>query len=63
MKILILLFMFFVLGALLIVSNEGMNFQENSDFADFGSSYIKWIGKVGSNFGDITGRAIGLDWS
>ena len=62
MKFLMLFFMFFILSGLLIISNVNLNLGDSGKLQEFGNLWIKWIGKVSSNFISITGHAVGLDW-
>ncbi len=63
MKFLMLIFMFFVLSALLIVSNNDLNLGEHGKFQEFGNLWIKFAGKISTNLVSITGHAVGLDWN
>ncbi len=54
--------MFFVLGALLVISNNGLTLAENENLGEFSDLYVKWIDKVFNNVKGITGNVVKLDW-
>ncbi len=54
--------MFFVLGALLIISNNNLFINDSQDFGLFFSSYLTWLNQSYLNFQDIFVNIIGLDW-
>ncbi len=62
MKIVMLIFMVFVIGALYIISenNLALNNKENIDL--FGSMYGNWISSSFQDAVKITGRAIEMKW-
>lgn len=57
-----IILMFFVLGALLIVSNNNFALSEPENLAEFGDLYIDWLDKTFFNVKSITGYATGLKW-
>lgn len=62
MKIVIIFLMFFILGALLVISNHAISFQAENDLSLFKDSYFVWLEKVFGNFGKLTGDFVKLDW-
>jgi len=54
--------MFFILGALLIISNNELSFTEKSNFGKFSGLYVGWLNKIYFNFQILTGNIIRLDW-
>jgi len=62
MRVLAVLLMFFVLSALVIISNHGLAMAEEGNFSKFSGLYLKWLGGIYSNLRSITGYAIRLDW-
>ena len=55
--------MFFVLSALLIISNNNLNLGEHGKFQEFGGLWIKFVEKISLNIVSITGHAVGMDWN
>lgn len=62
MKILILIFMFFMFSALLIISNENLAFYNFDNILEFNSIYSDWVGGFFSNIKSVTGYAVKLEW-
>ena len=62
MKIFLFFFMFFILGALLIVSNNELFIFERADFEKFTSFYLDWADALYSNLAEITGKIIAINW-
>jgi hypothetical protein len=54
--------MFFILGALLIISNNNLALYKQENLEEFSDLYIEWIDQIFNNFQEITGNAIKLDW-
>jgi hypothetical protein len=53
---------FFILGALLIISNNNLALIYKSNLKIFSGLYVKWLNDVYSNGYSLTGRIIQLDW-
>ena len=63
MKFLLFLIMFFVVSALLIISNENLKLNEEGTFEIFKDSYFEWLDQIYVNSQTITGNVVGLDWT
>ncbi len=62
MKIIMAVLMFFVLGTLLIISNNNLALYNSENSKKFSDLWIDWIDKTFSNLKSVTGYAISLDW-
>ena len=62
MKILLFIMLFFVLGALLIISNNNLALIDRGNFNTFSDLYVSWLNGVYSNTYSLTGKIIQLDW-
>lgn len=62
MKILIFLFMFFIIAGLLIISNNNLSLIKNENLSKFTDLYVGWIDGIYKNLITITGQTIKLDW-
>jgi len=62
MKFLIFIFMFFVLSALLIISNNNLGMLESENIEIFSTLYFDWINGFYNNLQFLTGNIVGLDW-
>ena len=62
MKILMLIVMFFCIGAFFIISQNNiyLNNSENTD--KFISLYSSWLEKTFSNIGNLIGNVIKMEW-
>lgn len=63
MRVIIVILMFFVLGCLLIVSNNNLSLSNSESFERFTELGIEWIDKIFSNLKSITGEAVNMDWT
>ncbi|MBU0959692.1 MAG: hypothetical protein KKB31_07130 [Nanoarchaeota archaeon] len=63
MKVLVVLLMFFVLGSLLIVSNNNLFLSDSEDAKTFGNLWVGWIEKIYENSRSITGNLVKMNWS
>ena len=50
MKIFMILLMFFVIGALLIISNNNLALYQETNMIKFKTSYFNWLDNVYNNF-------------
>ena len=62
MKLILFLFMFLILGALLIISNNNLAFYKESNVNQFNTLYFEWLDGVYSNVQIMTGNLIKLEW-
>lgn len=62
MRIAIFLFIFFMISALLIVSNNNLALHKNENISKFSQLYVQWIERVYENIAISTGYLVRLDW-
>ena len=62
MKIILFIMIFFILGGLLIISNNNLALIYPENFDTFSGLYSEWLNNVYSNSYSITGKIIQLDW-
>ncbi len=62
MKIVLFVMIFFILGALLIISNNNLALYNPSNVKIFLNLYSGWLDDVYSNSLSLTGKVIELDW-
>jgi|TARA_Y100000310_G_C20222740_1_gene596498 hypothetical protein len=62
MKFLIIVFMFFVIGALIVLANNNLTLYDDENIEEFSELYVEWLNRVYSNSRDITGQVISLNW-
>ena len=53
---------FFILGALLIISNNNLALISKSNLKTFSVLYVNWLSDIYSNSYSLTGKIIQLDW-
>ncbi len=54
--------LFFVIGALFIISNENLSLISHKEMTDFVRLYGLWLSSIGENIQQITGQVIAADW-
>jgi len=54
--------MFFVIGALFIISNNNLAIYHQENFTTFSKMYVGWLGNIYSNIINMTGYVVKLDW-
>jgi hypothetical protein len=57
-----MILMFFIVGALVIISNNSLALYYPENAEKFFDLYVFWLNKLCSNFLDITGDAIKMEW-
>lgn len=62
MKILMIVIMFFVIGALFIISENNLYMGKAEDSGKFSKLYSAWLDNIFSNIKSVTGYVINLDW-
>ena len=62
MRIVIFVMIFFIVSALLIVSNNNLALYKNENIPKFSHLYVEWLGKVYENVITSGGYVIRLDW-
>ena len=62
MKLVILLLMFLVIGALLIISNNNLALYKDENIHEFKVLYIDWLDNVYKNAQTITGNLVKMRW-
>lgn len=62
MRFFIFLVILFMIGALLIVSNNNLALHKNENIPKFSHLYVEWLEKVYENVITSTGYAVRLDW-
>jgi len=62
MKILIFLFMFFVIGGLIILENQNLFLYNSDNMQKFSTSYVSWLDQVYLNIQTIYSTVSSADW-
>ena len=62
MKVLVVILMFFVISALMIISNNDLAMLEKGNIEKFSELYGTWINQIYLNFQTMTGEVVKLDW-
>ena len=62
MRFLIIILMFFILGALFIISNNELALYERENFEEFKFLYSGWLDGIYDNMLTMTGEAVKLSW-
>ena len=62
MKVLIFVLMFFVLSALVIISNNGLALSDDENLKEFGDLYLNWAERIYSNVQGVTGEVVRMEW-
>jgi hypothetical protein len=62
MKFIILLFCFFIISALILISNNNLALIEDDNLKSFASLYVVWVDQVYENLQTITGHATKMNW-
>jgi cell shape-determining protein MreC len=62
MKILFLILIFLVIGALFIISEKGFFLKNGEGIGDFFKSYSSWIGNLKENSKNVVGYISKLEW-
>jgi hypothetical protein len=62
MRIAIFLVIFFIISALMIVSNNNLSLYKNENLPKFSQLYIQWLGSIYQNIITTSEYTIRLDW-
>ncbi len=62
MKLLIFLFMFFILVGLVIIQNNNLSLMNDTNIVAFTGLYLNWIDSLYSNIQSLTGQVVKLNW-
>ncbi len=62
MKIIMLLVIFFCLGAFFIISQNNLSLDKSENIDKFVSLYKNWIKKILHNFENFSGYVIKMKW-
>lgn len=62
MKFFVAILIIFSLGVLFLVSNNNLNLVESGDREFLINLGIDWLDNIFSNFGEVSGNAVGLNW-
>ena len=62
MKILMLVLIFFVIGALFILENNNLKMYKHENLEKFSDLYIEWMDQIYSNVRSLTGQVVQSNW-
>lgn len=62
MKIIMIILMFLIIGALFVISNENLHLNDKKELERFYDSYYLWVGNVFNNLKSVTADVIKVDW-
>ncbi|HTY43749.1 MAG TPA: hypothetical protein VMC80_00715 [Patescibacteria group bacterium] len=62
MRVFLIIIIFFVTGALFIISNNNLSVYHQENFSTFSKMYAGWLGDIYSNVVNMTGYLVKLDW-
>lgn len=62
MKTLMFIVIFFMIGALFIISENNLALKDSGSFNKFVSLYSGWLAKVFENTKSTTGYIVRMDW-
>lgn len=62
MRILIFIIFFLLLGAFFIISENRLVLSEKDSYKTFLYLYLDWVKNIASNFKEITGEVVRLEW-
>ena len=62
MKVFLFVLIFFILGALLIISNNNLALYDSSNVGIFLNLYSAWLDDIFSNSFNLVGKVVELDW-
>ena len=62
MKVLVIALMFFIIGALFVISNNNLVMYKQQNLEKFSELYVIWINQVYLNSQILAGEVVKLDW-
>jgi len=62
MKLLMLIVMFFCVGAFFIISQHNLALNNQKNIDNFVSLYGNWLKSTAINFGSLTGHIVKMEW-
>jgi hypothetical protein len=62
MKAILIISIFFLMSALLIVSNYNLALYKGENLVEFGKLYLSWISQIYENLQAVTGNVVQMDW-
>ena len=62
MKIFIFILMFFIIGALLIISNNNLAMYQQSNVVEFSELYVEWFDGLYANSQILIKEIVKLNW-
>lgn len=62
MKIIMLVVMFFCVGAFFLISQNSLSLDDPDNLASFVSLYEEWVRENFVNVGKFTGHVINMEW-
>ncbi len=62
MKLILIIMVFLILGALLIISNNNLALCKDKNISIFKILYIDWLDSIYKNSQSITGNVIKINW-
>ena len=62
MKVLVVILMFFVISALMIISNNDLAMLKKENIEKFSKLYMAWINQIYLNVQVMSGEVVQLDW-
>lgn len=62
MKTVMIILIFFLIGAFIIVNNGNLHLSKSDEFSKFGNQYYSWLKQISSNTAQITGNIVNIEW-
>ncbi len=62
MKLLMLIVIFFLIGAFFIISQENLHISDSTELNKFNTAYVSWLEDLSENFKQVTGYVVKMDW-
>lgn len=62
MKLILIIIMFFFIGAFFIISEHNLSLKNSGTRIEFGNLYLNWFKQIFENSKDLMGYIVKLDW-